>query len=302
MLDVDNLIDYMLSIFYTGDGDATLSAFLANNRPNNWYGMKDRTNPNQGFRFFNNDCEHTLGSPNSQVDRTGPFRDAAGSNIGNFLYANPQYLHEDLMWSPEYRQRFADHAQRHFFNGGALTLQSCTNRFIAKAQQITRAIRAYSARWGDPITDGLGRAPYGEADWTNTLNTILTTWFPPRAGIVLQQLRVDQLFPSNSAPIFSQNGGAVPAGYSLVDLIHECFGRDLLHARRQRPARHRRSGGRLGPGLLGGDCDQQPDPGARPGAEWRSVERDHGVHVLPAAGLEQAGADRTDVSSARTWA
>ncbi len=216
MVEVDNLIDYMLSIFYTGDGDATLSAFLANNRPNNWYGMRDRTNSNVGFRFFNNDCEHTLGSPNSQVDRTGPFRDAAGSNIGNFLYANPQYLHEDLMWSPEYRQRFADHVQRHFFNGGALTLQAGTNRFIAKAQQITKAIRAYSARWGDPITDTIPRAPYGEADWTNTLNTILTTWFPPRAGIVLQQLRVDQLFPSNSAPNFSQNGGAVSAGYSLV--------------------------------------------------------------------------------------
>jgi hypothetical protein len=216
MLDVDNLIDYMLSIFYTGDGDATLSAFLANNRPNNWYGMRDRTNPNVGFRFFNNDCEHTLGSPNSQVDRTGPFRDVAGSNIGNFTYANPQYFHEDLMWNPEYRQKFADHVQKHFFNGGALTLEACTNRFIAKAQQITKAIRAYSARWGDPVTDTIPRAPYGEADWTNTLNTILTTWFPPRAGIVLQQLRVDLLFPSNSAPNFSHYGGVVPAGYSLV--------------------------------------------------------------------------------------
>ena len=219
MVEVDNLIDYMLSIFYTGDGDATLSAFLANNRPNNWYGMRDRTNPNAGFRFFNNDCEHTLGSPNSQVDRTGPFRNAAGSNIGIFTYANPQYLHEDLMWSPEYRQKFADHVQRHFFNNGALTLQSSTNRFIAKAKQITKAIRAYSARWGDPITDGLARAPYGEADWTNTLNTILTTWFPPRAGIVLAQLQADGLFGFVGAPQLSQYGGPVAEGFTL-DLTH----------------------------------------------------------------------------------
>ena len=41
--------------------------------------------PDMGFRFFNQDSEHTLGSPNSQVDRTGPF---AGSNQNNFTYAN----------------------------------------------------------------------------------------------------------------------------------------------------------------------------------------------------------------------
>ena len=71
MLDVDNLIDYMLEIFYSGDGDATLSSFLGNNQPNNWFGMRDRTNFDIGFRFFNSDCEHTLGAPASQVNRTG---------------------------------------------------------------------------------------------------------------------------------------------------------------------------------------------------------------------------------------
>ncbi len=212
MLDVDNLIDYLLGIFYTGDGDATLSAFLANNRPNNWYGMRDRTNLNVGFRFFNNDCEHTLGAPSSQVDRTGPYRDAAGSNIGSFLYANPQYMHEDLMWSAEYRQKFADRVQKHFYHGGALTLESCTNRYIAKLVQITKAARAYSARWGDAVAE----PPYNVTNLLDRNTFVLTNWFPPRAGIVLAQLRADQLFPANSAPSFSQNGGAVPAGYALV--------------------------------------------------------------------------------------
>jgi hypothetical protein len=211
MVDVDNLIDYMLGIFFTGDGDATLSAFLANNRPNNWFGMRDRANPNQGFRFFNSDCEHTLGAPSSQVDRTGPFRAVAGSNIGNFLYANPQYMHEDLMWSEEYRQLFADHVQKHFFNGGALTLEQCTNRWWAKANQLTKAIRANSARWGDAVRE----PPYGESDWTNIIRWVANAWFPPRANIVLAQLRADSLFPSNAAPLFSQFGGAVPAGYNL---------------------------------------------------------------------------------------
>lgn len=208
MLDLDNLIDYMLGIFYTGDGDATLSAFLSNNQPNNWYGIRDRTNPDVGFRFFNNDCEHTLGSPSSQVDRTGPF---AGSNEGNFTYANPQWFHEELMRNLEYRVRFGDHVQKHFFNGGALTLEQNTNRFLAKAVQITKAIRAYSARWGDAIRTA---QPYGESDWTNAIAFCLN-WFTNRASIVLGQLRIDNLFPAVGAPSFSQLGGSVPDGYLL---------------------------------------------------------------------------------------
>jgi hypothetical protein len=212
MIDVDNLIDYMLGIFFTGDGDATLSAFLSNNQPNNWYGLRDRTNPEVGFRFFNNDCEHTLGSPSSQVDRTGPF---GGSNEGNFIYSNPQWFHEELMRNVEYRVRFGDHVQKHFFNGGALTLGANTNRFIAKANQITKAIRAYSARWGDAIRT---TQPYGESDWTNAIAFCLN-WLVPRGNIVLAQLRTDNLFPAIGAPAFSQFGGTVPDGYNL-ELSH----------------------------------------------------------------------------------
>jgi len=212
MLDVDNLIDYMLEIFYSGDGDATLSAFLANNMPNNWFGMRDRTNPEMGFRFFNSDCEHTLGSPSSQVDRTGPF---GGSNEGNFTFANPQWMHEELMRNAEYRMRFADHVQRHFFNGGVLTYESVTNRYLRKAAQITKAMRAYSARWGDAVRE----PPYNESDWQTENAWVINTWFPPRAGIVLAQLRGDGLFPNLSAPDFSQQGGEVTAGYGL-EIIH----------------------------------------------------------------------------------
>jgi hypothetical protein len=215
MVDVDNLIDYMLSIFYTGDGDATLSAFLSNTRPNNWFGMRDRANPDMGFRFFDSDCEHTLGAPSWQEDRTGPFGGLAGSNIGNFTYANPQYFHEDLMRNAEYRLRFADHIQRHFFNGGALTPDAGTNRFLRKTVQITKAIRAYAARWGDAKRE----PPYGEADWRAEINWILTNWFPTRTAVVLQQLKIDKLYPPLGAPSFNQWGGLVPAGFNL-DLAH----------------------------------------------------------------------------------
>ena len=80
-----------------------------------------------------------------QADRTGPWKDVAGSNVRNLTYSNPQYLHEECMLNLEYRLRFADHVHRHFFNNGVLTPAAGTNRFLRRAAMITKAIRAYSA-------------------------------------------------------------------------------------------------------------------------------------------------------------
>ena len=193
LLDVDNLIDYMLVIFYTGDGDAPLSWFLNFERSNNWFGLRNRNDPNTGFRFFNHDAEHTLGAPFSQIDRTGPY---LRPNQNDFNFANPQWIHQDLSANAEYRIRFADHVQRHFFNGGALTPAAGTDRFRRKAAQIDKAIRAYSARWGDAARE----PAYGETDWRNTIDWITTNWFPTRTSIVLEQLKRAGLYPSVSAP------------------------------------------------------------------------------------------------------
>lgn len=213
MIDVDNLIDFMLEIFYSGDGDSPLSAHLANVKQNNWFAMRNRSNPDMGFRFLNSDCEHTLGAPASQVDRTGPWKDVPGSNVRNFAYSNPQYFHEELMLNAEYRLRFADHVQRHFFNGGALTPEAATNRFLRKAAQINKAMRAYEARWGDGNSAG---THYSTADWTNTIESIVATWFPKRTAVVLAQLLEDELYPPVAAPGFSQYGGDITNGFALT--------------------------------------------------------------------------------------
>lgn len=201
LLDVDNLIDYMLVIFYTGDGDAPLSWFLNFERSNNWFGLRDRNNPNAGFRFFNHDAEHTLGAPFSQVDRTGPY---LRSNQNDFTFANPQWIHQDLTANAEYRLRFADHAQRHFFNGGVLTPEAGTNRFFRKAGQIDKAIRVYSARWGDTVRE----PPYGETEWRATIDHLVTNWFPTRTTIVLEQLKRAGLYPTVLAPVIRRDSGA----------------------------------------------------------------------------------------------
>ncbi|MGY8690186.1 MAG: hypothetical protein ACKVHP_20920 [Verrucomicrobiales bacterium] len=61
LLDVDNLIDYLLNIYYTANNDAPVSQWFMNDSGNNWYGIRDRERGDQGFRFFVHDAENTFG-------------------------------------------------------------------------------------------------------------------------------------------------------------------------------------------------------------------------------------------------
>lgn len=222
LLDVDNLIDEMIEIFYAGDGDAVLSNFLGHNMPNNWFSTYNR-NGQTGFRFYVHDAEHTLGAGAWVVDQTGPW---GGSNKTNFLYSNPQWLHEDLLSSPRYKERFADHVQKHFFNGGALTPAVAAARLQKRADQVALAIKAESARWGDAQTiTGLPAghpARYELADWQAEIANIKNNILPNRTATVLAQLTADGLYPTLAASTFvnaatsaPQHGGDVPVGFSL---------------------------------------------------------------------------------------
>jgi hypothetical protein len=205
LLDVDNLIDYMLVIFWSGNGDGTLSSFLANNRPNNWFSQRSRTGEH-GFRFFVHDNEFTLGSSYSEEDRTGPY---VGSNQGNFLYANPQWIHQDLMASAAYRKRFADRVEKHFFRGGALTDPACLARFTRRANEVRDAVKAYAARWADAAY-----APgYHVGLWEAEIERIASDWIPGRSATVLAQLKADGLYPDRSGPsILDAAGNPIPDG------------------------------------------------------------------------------------------
>lgn len=222
LLDIDNLIDEMLVLFYAGDGDAVLSNFLGHNQPNNWFSVYRRDGSN-GFRFFIRDAEHTLGAPSSVNDQTGPW---GGSNKTNFSYSNPQWMHEDLMKNAEYRLRFADHVQRHFFNDGALTPQKSIARFDNRANQLRLAMKSESARWGD--AQSISGLPAGHprsyivADWESAISTVKTTVFPNRTTVVLNQLKTDKLYPATAAAVYVDDatsaprfGGDVASGFNL---------------------------------------------------------------------------------------
>ncbi len=220
LLDVDNLIDYTLALFYTGDGDACLSGFLSFNTPNNWFGMRDRLG-NRGFVFLNHDAEHTLKASSwsgsrapAATDQTGPF---GGTNQTLFLYSNPQWMHEELMNHPEYKLRYADHIRRHFFNGGALTPVSTKVRWSARVNTITQAIIPYAARWATTTTAiGTWNALCIGPNGAGAIDNIPTDFLDVRTTDLLAQLKVDGLYPATEAPDYSQFGGAVPANYSLA--------------------------------------------------------------------------------------
>ena len=222
LLDVDNLIDYMLGIFYTGDEDRGLSRPLKNNKPNNFFALRNRIG-NRGFSFFAQDAEQSLISKYNidglESDRTGPF---VGTNINKLIYSNPHWIHQDLMANLEYRVRFGDRAHQYFFNNGLLTPESVMSIFLKRASEINIAIIAESARWGDAARE----QPYTRTDWQNAIDNLVINYFPFRSEIVLNQLMkahrfendkliAAPLYPSIQAPLFSKYGGLIKSGFKL---------------------------------------------------------------------------------------
>ena len=189
LVEVDNLINYMLVHFYSGNSDSPLSRFMDNRRANNWFAIRNRKGKD-GFRFFVHDAEHTLGTPTSENDRTGPYR---SGNQDRFEFSNPQWLHQDLMSHPSYRRRFGELAQRHLTGGGALTTEPCLARFEARANQIDKAMKAQSARWGDASN----RTGDGNTidDWRECIRWVIEEVIPEREYEVIRQLTEDRLYP-----------------------------------------------------------------------------------------------------------
>ncbi|MEX0641701.1 MAG: lamin tail domain-containing protein, partial [Pirellulales bacterium] len=206
-LDVDNLIDYMLIIFYTGNWDAPITS--GGGGVNNFFGAYNRNNPD-GFKWFAHDAEHTL--LETGADRTGPF-----GNISSFTLFNPQYIFQQLTAVPEFRLHVADRVHQHYFNGGVFTTQSGIDRFNARRAEIDRAIVGESARWGDAQRP---TSPFTRADWLGAVNNTINNFFNPRSAIAFNQMVNDGLYSTVETPEFlvdgqRQHGGTATSGAEL---------------------------------------------------------------------------------------
>jgi hypothetical protein len=204
LVDVDSLIDYMIMNFYIGNGDWP---------GRNWWTGRDRNN-GDGFKFYPWDSETALGITGLQANVTS-VADAV---------ARP---YAALRRNANFRMRFADHAYRHFFNGGVFYVNPSspnwdpgrpTNnvpaaRFFGVSEQIRGAIVGESARWGDQK----GSGPFTrDENWTPARSSLLTGFFPQRSAIVLNQFRAAGLYPHVDAPTMNVPGGPVDPGFQLT--------------------------------------------------------------------------------------
>ncbi|MES2595030.1 MAG: Calx-beta domain-containing protein [Verrucomicrobiota bacterium] len=213
LLEVDNLIDYMMLTFWTGNLDGATSAFLGDSRANNWFAFRNRLGTFGGFRFFAHDFEHTF--LNVDEDRTGPFPNGNPEEVSTY---NPLFIHHDLRPNLEYRMMWADRVQRHLFGDGALVAGNVQARMRARKALLDKVIIAESARWGDSKR-GNG-TPLNRLDWQNAVNYLIENYVPERGSRVIAQLRADGLYPSFDAPEPAQNGGPWASGQELMITGH----------------------------------------------------------------------------------
>jgi hypothetical protein len=184
-LNVPNFIDYMLMNFYAANTDWP---------GHNWNAARRRV-PGAGFHFFSWDAEWVFGIG------AGVTSDLSGTTGGS-----PGTLYNALRAHPEFRVQFGDHAQKHLFQGGALTPGPAQARWQARADEIQRAIVCELSRWVPGVTLPV---------WQSAESSVLG-WFPQRTSILINQLRAAGLYPTLNPPGFSPAGGLVPPGYALA--------------------------------------------------------------------------------------
>ena len=194
LVDVDNLIDYMLGIFYTGSNDE--AAAWGGRSTNNFFCMIDHDNPT-GFKFFRHDAEHSMDV--GWEDRTAP---AIDKKFRELQWFNGQTLHERLSKNQEYRMRFADHVYRHFYNGGSMTPGNSIELMSTRVNELQAAIPAEAARWGNTTSQS-------PEMWQRNVDYLLMRWLPTRRDKVAQQLRNRGLYPDLAPPVVKSNGAVI---------------------------------------------------------------------------------------------
>jgi hypothetical protein len=204
LLDVGNMIDYMILNFYIGNTDWP---------QRNWWVGRNRDG-DQGFQFYPWDTETALGVTGLDVNRLGVAEAVARP------YAAARA-------NADFRMEFADRVYRHFYNGGALYVNPASvswdvshpennrpaARFAALAEQVSRAVVGESARWGDQ----LGQGPFTRDEhWQHERDNLLVNYFPRRSAMVLDHMRRAGLYPRIDPPVMNQRGGQVGPGFKLA--------------------------------------------------------------------------------------
>lgn len=209
VVDIDNLIDYMLlHIFAESEDWPRHNWYLAHRRATNGV-------PGTKFVFTVWDQELTL-------DRLVRRNRIDVGGTGGEVYS-PARVYQQLRAWPDFRVRFGDRVQKHLFNGGALTSSNTVARLLASASIISNALVGESARWGDArkyptpgSTNGTGQTFTRNEWWQPEIDKLATNFLQKLTADNVARFRAGNLYPALSAPEFNQFGGAVPAGFALT--------------------------------------------------------------------------------------
>ncbi len=190
-VDIPNYIDFMLLWIF--------------GRCEDEYRCVGPTVPGTGFKFYLNDADGFFQSPahpwyGEPSDRT--VRSAPGRMPGD----GPGSIFSTLLPDPDYRTLLADRIYRAYFNGGALTFASVSNRLKTRCDELEKIFVAEAARWGYRTPD----------NWRSVRDDVFKRWLPTRSAAVLGQLRAAGLYPSLEAPVLNQQGGRVTNGFQIL--------------------------------------------------------------------------------------
>ncbi len=172
MLNLDDLIDYMLIHQYTSnrDGPEEFSH-------NNMRGVRHRDGGQ--FHFFVWDMEYSLWEFDRDV------------NVDVDVSGSASHMYARLRTSEDFRAGYAERARLHLTGDGALTPEAGLARWDARAEEIWDAIVAESARWGD--TDRA--TPYTrDVEWLTERERLRTEYFPYRTEWLIERLEEAGLY------------------------------------------------------------------------------------------------------------
>ena len=128
LLDIDNFIDYMLINQYAGNTDWD---------HHNWYAIRRKGEESQGFRFLCWDSELILDNPQENV---------LTKNNGK---ESPTGIFNHLLENKDFAKRYMARAKELLADDGMLGAKSTEEVWDSLYNNISTALYAEAARWGD---------------------------------------------------------------------------------------------------------------------------------------------------------
>ena len=170
LLDIDNFIDYMLINQYAGNTDWD---------HHNWYAIRRKGEESQGFRFLCWDSELILDNPQENV---------LTKNNGK---ESPTGIFNHLLENKDFTKRYMARAKELLADDGMLGAKSTEEVWDSLYNNISTALYAEAARWGDYRRDV---HPY---QTPGTLYTVDETYMTERNRLH------EQYFPYRSSTVLS---------------------------------------------------------------------------------------------------